>query len=71
MHPTLPCLVMSRCVGTVKSMVAGQTPVNLVTDNVRVTVTHDLVSSLKNANLAPPKTSAEVTYSILLNSVLS
>ena len=44
-------------------MVPGQAPISLVTDNVRVTVTHDLVTSLKNANLAPPKTAAEVIYS--------
>ena len=60
--PSSPC-ALSRSVGTVKSMVPGQTPVSLVSDNVRVTATHDLVSSLKNANLSPPKTAAEVVQS--------
>jgi hypothetical protein len=62
MHPVSPYRA-----GTIKSMVPGQKPISLVTDNVRVTVTHDLVTSLKNTDLAPPKTTAEVIYSFCFN----
>ena len=47
--------------GTAKSMVPGQTPVALVTANIRTTVLHALTSSFQNSNLSPPQTAAEVT----------
>ena len=54
--------VASVTLGTIKSMVPGQSPVSLVTSSVRATMTHDLVSSLSSASLSPPATIAESAY---------
>ena len=51
--------------GALKGMVAGQKAVSLVTNNVRATMTYELVSSLASANLSPPPTDADAAYGSL------
>ena len=48
--------------GTLQTMVAGQAPVPVVTDNVRATMNYELVSAQNNAALGPPQTDAEAAY---------
>ena len=49
--------------GTLLTMVEGQKPVAVVSDNIRATMVNALVSEQKNANLAPAQTDAEKAYS--------
>ena len=51
--------------GSLKGMVAGQNPVSLVSNNVKATMTYELVSNLTHASLSPPSTDADVAYGSL------
>ena len=51
--------------GSLKGMVAGQNPVSLVSNNVKATMTYELVSDLTHASLSPPSTDSDVAYGSL------
>ena len=48
--------------GMLKSMVGGQKPGGVVSDNVRMSASKSLPSDLKGALLGPPQSEAEATY---------
>ena len=51
--------------GTTSTMVAGQSPVSVVsTSGVKVTAQNSLTTDLSNAQLSPPQTTAEVAYAV-------
>lgn len=54
--------VASLAKGVGSTLVGGQAPVPLVTDNIRMSVNNALGSSLQNKSLAPPQTDAEAAY---------
>ena len=48
--------------GIIKGMLEGQSPVNLVTNNIRATLVNELASKLANATFSSPATDAEMNY---------
>jgi hypothetical protein len=54
--------------GVYYTMVNGQAPVNVVSDNIRATVLRSPVSSLVNAKITPPATTEETAYGAKLPS---
>ncbi|RYH22921.1 hypothetical protein EON65_18580, partial [archaeon] len=51
--------------GLMMSMTIGQTPIELVADNLQITLRNDLSIDLENSTLSPPATSAESQYGVL------
>jgi hypothetical protein len=51
--------------GIMRGLTAGQTPVSLLTSNVRAMMKNDLASSLANASLTPLATKADTAYQTL------
>jgi hypothetical protein len=52
-----------------KSMVNGQLPVVLTSDNIRINVTKYLTSTLNNFNFYAPQTQQEIAYGALQNAI--
>eukprot|EP01034_Spumella_vulgaris_P047457 gene47457-biopygen27981 len=55
--------------GVLQSMVNGQAPVVVLTDNIRMTALLNSVSSLSQSALTPPATDAELLYGAALPSI--
>ena len=54
--------VSGMTVGIIKGMLEGQSPVNLVTNNIRATLVNELASKLANGTFSSPATDAELSY---------
>ena len=56
--------------GIMRGMSKGQNPISVVTSNIRVTMTNELVSTLSNATFSPPATATELSYGSLQQKIL-
>ena len=61
---SLATAVAGLTAGSLASMVSGQKPVMVLTDNVRAALSYTLTTDLSAASISPPMTNAELAYNV-------
>eukprot|EP01038_Epipyxis_sp_PR26KG_P005612 gene5612-7752_t len=61
-NSTVNTVANSLISGVFDSMVEGQSATEIVSDNIRIAVHRDLLSSLSNSSISPPQTTDELAY---------
>ena len=61
---SLATAVAGLTAGSLASMVSGQKPIMVVTDNVRAALSYTLTTDLSDFSITPPLTNAELAYNV-------